>query len=120
VSSENYIWIKVLNEYGCSSSDTIIITKLISSLNKGETIDPDYLVFPNPFKENITLITSCTASTDYTIRITDLNGQVLKEQIIDEDSGYFILELPDLPAGIYILHMIDGQKTVRSCKIMKE
>jgi len=120
VPSENYIWIKVLNEYGCSSSDTILITKLISSFNKGGTIDPDYLVFPNPFTEYITLITNSTVSTAYRIRITDLNGQVLKEQIIDEDSGYFIMELPDLPAGIYILYMIDGQKAVKSCKIRKE
>ena len=74
-------------------------------------------LFPNPVQQRATV----DLRSDYTgrvrVMITDVNGRMMSEQAYDKDSGELRteIEVADLPAGVYRLRVLEGDRqTVRS------
>ena len=72
-------------------------------------------VFPNPTQDIITI--SSEENKNFQINLTNLNGQLLQQVIISQNTTS--LDLSALPAGIYLLQAIDQQQTVKTYKINK-
>jgi hypothetical protein len=64
-------------------------------------IKPSYSLFPNPAKNKITITGKLTSGTR--VRLTDLNGKLLGEKLIDSDISAVEINLPLLPPGIYLV-----------------
>jgi hypothetical protein len=73
-------------------------------------------VFPNPSKG--LLMVNLQESTDAMLSVISLNGQLLKQFEIRDDSNTQ-LNISDLPAGIYLLN-IQTDKKVAMMKIVKQ
>ena len=67
-------------------------------------------VFPNPVKQNESIYLSIDHSLnkDLTIRLFDVSGRLLKEQVISPDASNFSISSGELKAGIYWLSIRSG------------
>lgn len=62
-------------------------------------------VFPNPANDHLT-IAGANADMPLTgIRLTDLLGRTVTERFEKQGGGMYSLEIPDVPAGTYFLHL---------------
>ena len=62
-------------------------------------------VFPNPFTESVRI--QFDYSDEMWVRIYDTSGQLVNNTLLHNSENYFELELNQLSAGIYILHLSD-------------
>jgi uncharacterized repeat protein (TIGR01451 family) len=79
-------------------------------------------VYPNPTQQRLTLEATVLQAGNYTLRISDVKGQVVQQQNVEWHIGnqQVQVELP-YSAGIYILHITDTQQnTVYNAKIIKQ
>lgn len=72
-------------------------------------------IYPNPFESSIVLLYS-EADTVYSLRMFDLNGKIVHEELIY--GNYHVLELEHLSAGVYIVYLWDAKKSL-TAKIVK-
>ena len=87
---------------------------VIYGLDKFEK--PSIKIFPNPFEETVTVDVSGYEIGG--IRIYDLNGKLLLKENYDSPQNHCVLNLSDIPAGIYLIHsVIEGNDV--SGKIIK-
>jgi hypothetical protein len=76
----------------------------------------EFVIFPNPSSENITIETSGNSSSGY-ISILDLNGQQLIGSIMTAPRT--TLNISSLPSGVYVVRLTNDQ-TVQVRKFIKE
>src|SRR5829696_4401950 len=95
----NINWLEVVG--GGSGS----ITTKAAEQNSGETASPFFVIFPNPVKDNFTLLMNNRYSGSARIRIINVLGIVDKEFIIYKRGGPFKINLSTggLSTGVYIL-----------------
>ncbi|WP_052598499.1 T9SS type A sorting domain-containing protein [Aureispira sp. CCB-QB1] len=79
------------------------------SLNTVANCDVDvysFVVFPNPFKNEVSLQFHSEFAANLPYRITNLLGQNLLQGQVQASKGLntFVLPIQDLPKGIYLLH----------------
>lgn len=69
------------------------------------------LIWPNPFENSIHIAMGQETKAETTISLFDINGQQLHASIIPSGATgeSHILNTADLPSGIYIVHINDGQ-----------
>lgn len=58
-------------------------------------------VYPNPVRDELFGLLNLVSSSETELRLLDLNGRVLKEQIVSGNE--FVMNLEELPAGVYVL-----------------
>ena len=99
---------RITNSGNCSSSDSVRVTFKDCSGIAESTAGPDYEIYPNPNDGTFTLKTR-NRSGQMTIRLLNaLNIVVFEDKDIEVTKGFSrTYNLPDLPAGIYILKMED-------------
>ena len=70
-------------------------------------------VFPNPSKEQFTIQLKTSSSSNLTVQVMSIHGQLLYQQIHNATVGApFQLSLkPNLKPGLYLIHVNDGHKT---------
>ncbi len=99
-SSGNYS-VQVFSEEGCTYISDIVYVDLsqLSELTKNE-----FVVFPNPFQEELHIIRGDFESI--AIYITDASGRLVYERLgIQSDELFININLEDLSSGIYMLHL---------------
>ncbi len=79
-------------------------------------------VYPNPFKDYLTVSYSSEENTNLTIQLIDILGQVVQTKSISINKGALTMTMDDvsqLPEGVYILKSIDANgRTVNSTKLV--
>lgn len=91
----------VIGFYG-ACSDTLVYTQLVSActkLNGYHSLESDIIIFPNPFDQNINIITKQKTE----ITIVDLLGNIIKHQYID---GTTAVQTGEFVKGIYFIRLL--------------
>jgi hypothetical protein len=90
---------------------------IISGIEEGKSITLQYLVYPNPVTEMLTLKIRGELRTDYVVSIYDMNGIRLVH--IKINSIETSIDMKNLVPATYILKMTDNNKEVKTFKIIK-
>jgi hypothetical protein len=93
--------------------DSIGIT---SNLSVGDNLVNSLTVYPNPSKDVINISNDLNAVVN-SIEMSDLNGRVVKTQMINAAEGQ--VSISDLSAGVYMMKVITDQGTATK-KVIKE
>lgn len=108
VDTVGTFWISVVDTSGmCSSGDTIVI-----SLNVGIGNDPgdkDFMIYPNPATDKVTIAADESLLQSATISITDLEGRLIHTKEIIRNRKNIVLDLTDFNKGIYIVRLTSGK-----------
>ncbi|MEM9916490.1 MAG: choice-of-anchor V domain-containing protein [Bacteroidota bacterium] len=77
-------------------------------------------VFPNPAVDFTTLSTNSSTSERFQLRLTDVQGKLLKDESLLVPAGQFrhTVNVQTLPSGIYYLQLTDG-KEIATRKLLK-
>jgi hypothetical protein len=77
-------------------------------------------IAPNPFSHSLTVNFKAEQDEIFTINLTDFNGRILLNQIIESVKGNntTTLQTADLPKGLYIL-TLSTEKEIVAYKVMK-
>jgi len=95
-------------------------SETIKVYNRSET-DNILHVTPNPVSKELTLSTSFPASGPVTIRITDVNGKVVKQISDNVTAGYTTIpinQLEKLASGTYFIE-VKQKDYIRNTKFVK-
>lgn len=76
-------------------------------------------IYPTPAKEKLTLaLSDSPLQNDLKLSIMNMSGQVISE--LDINSQVTDISTDELPSGIYVYQLKDGQNTVKTGKIIVE
>ena len=115
VTSSGLYTVTVSDSNGCSSSDNINI--LLDSCGWIDQNMFSYIHFyPNPSNGTIKIIeTSISKSNHLQLKISNLNGRLMLDKIIKTEE---LIDISELPKGIYILSIIDNNKKTTNFKLI--
>ncbi len=101
-------------EHGC---DSIVTLHLTVSVNiPGHDVFNDYLLYPNP--TNGTCVLTCRNDEEATlVQLMDLRGRILQE--IPWTGKDLLIDLSNYPAGMYMLRILQNEKTVNVQKVWR-
>ncbi len=92
------------NTYGCTAASNCLTVEPSSV----EVIDANLVAYPNPFSAQLWVDASGSLSgNDIAIELINTAGQTVLHHSVAVPS--FVLNTWQLPAGVYLLHMHDGQ-----------
>lgn len=81
-------------------------------------IEDDYVVYPNPAKNQL-FISGTFSQTDIVeIEIFDVSGRMLQQKLTSGNSGLFEMKLDDLAVGIYTYRMVINNEIVKSERLI--
>ena len=93
--------------YRCSDHDPVIIGLHLGDYNSA--IMPEYginlSIFPNPATDFVTIVNA----KNYRIRISDMRGQIVVNEYIDENEYTFSSKEKGLFSGVYILYFKENK-----------
>lgn len=79
------------------------------------------IAYPNPFQNEINVqMNGYEAQAPITLQLIDLTGNIIKLETFSEVSDNYTLALPELPMGLYICRVLEGDKLLAVHKLMKE
>lgn len=122
--SENDVWydVKVIctDTAGNKQIQTISPAFKLNSTLQTEEIgdDYDFIVYPNPFNDNLNIQLPKNIKGDYVVKLTDLTGRIVSTQnkkSTDSKSLFYSF----LPRGIYVLSIESNGKTLAK-KVIKK
>lgn len=98
-----------------STTDTLVIDVTLTGINPPNNTNA-VTVYPNPAHDHLVVNNGNLSSmTGYSIKITNLLGQIVFNQPVNQQQFYI-----DLSAwggnGTYILYVLDAQQTIKSTK----
>ena len=110
------IWGLKLDDMGClvPGCDTLI--------SVGENkLNTSFSVYPNPTTQFVNVyISSANAGSKIQFELTDLQGRLVKSFLPRLTEATYMLDVEELPAGVYLLNMTVDGVFVRNEKILKE
>jgi len=116
VATSGTYYIKVTNNFNCSTTKPVVVTinpsRLMMNTTEGTSI------YPNPAQEQVHIKTSYIGNA--TIKISDILGKTISETNtkLEEES---IISLEGLQQGAYFIHIFDENgNPLHSDKIVKE
>lgn len=119
-------WLMRVNEKGCFDNDCSHVNKwwyfpeqLPVPTEESGLLNIDIQVFPNPFKDNITLLLPENITYPLYFQISNLSGQLLMIGTLN-DSFYTTLKTNDFPIGNYILSIRDAKNQIFHRKIIQQ
>jgi len=86
---------------------------LLSSIDKTNNIENEFLIFPNPFKSSITIQSTINVNQ---INIYSINGQL----IYHSSKAINQVDLGSFPNGLYLIQLITSNGELVSKKLIKE
>lgn len=108
VSTTNFFRLRMVDLDGSSKYSGVLHVN-------ADCNNKDITLYPNPAKNNVTVKGIPTGST---LRLMGHNGQVL--QTIKSTSSAQSLNISNLPAGAYIIEVIENNKITETLKMIKE
>ncbi|NND94399.1 MAG: T9SS type A sorting domain-containing protein [Flavobacteriales bacterium] len=116
-----YNWQITKGEFTCESDLLPLEVSIATSLAEFVAID-DFQIYPNPMVETLNLILTIVDDTDITIRLLDLRGAILAEDVrtnLTPRELKLKFDIRDLPVGTYELQLISDEGQV-SRSIVKQ
>lgn len=105
------------NAEGIATVCRIEYDSLISSVSIKENYHSfDFLIYPNPAEQNITI----KASELVEITVTDMYGRVVYQEINIQPISLKTIEISTLNNGIYFLKVVNSKKQISIKKIIKK
>lgn len=74
-------------------------------------------IYPNPTKGNLTLKIKNTENTMYSYALYNIAGKQLQVEFITMDET--VIEMENLPAGMYFLKITENKKDIKTFRIIK-
>lgn len=90
---------------------------IVSGLEEAKEINLMVSAYPNPTTDYLTLEVKNFNLSTLTIQLLDLNGKLLKTQKIEGTQTS--IEMNNLVPATYFLRLIEGNKEVKSFKVVK-
>ena len=90
--------------------------KINGTLGTKDLVESDFIVYPNPFSEQLNVILPENIKGDYTFKVIDLTGRTVYTKIQNEIS--FTWDSSDLSKGVYMLS-IENNGTAIAKKVIK-
>ncbi|WP_107039644.1 T9SS type A sorting domain-containing protein [Brumimicrobium mesophilum] len=118
------VWKLIPTGFGGSSNGDFEFTKeKISALSTDENGLPnaEVVVYPNPAKENVSLILNNMNSNSSTVQILNLNGQVLFNENYVGSSNFEVKNIPvsSFESGVYLVKVNSGEEYFNQKLIIK-
>jgi hypothetical protein len=80
----------------------------------------EFIIYPNPFQNEIWIKNGQKISKSATVEISDLTGKTITNQaLISEEAGNLKIDLNALTNGIYLLQIKSAEQTIQQ-KIIKQ
>ena len=115
VQDTNLVFIQVSNLYGCSASDSILLTfSVCTDISSPETT-ADMIFFPNPVNDH--LFVYAPVEQKYIITIIDLIGRIILIQ--KSESSTAELDMSQFSPGAYLVR-VNSDKRIYQKKVIKE
>ena len=108
--SSYYYWVEIGNGNGCITKSYFNYPTFTANI-ENQSID-EFIVFPNPTDDIITIKTNFDSSG---YQLQSINGSVVKSGIGNHE---FSINIIDLPSGVYFLNLDNGNRNYRT-KILK-
>jgi hypothetical protein len=90
----------------------VAFTGIISTLNTDSQLLMDAVrVYPNPVADVLTINNSSTVNLEW-IKILDMNGRLVKEVHVLNQNVSHVIDVLELPAGIYTLHLLGDSENI--------
>lgn len=105
-SSRQFYRLRVLDANGNISTSNVV--EIVSTKTGGPEITA---VYPNPFTNHFTLRFSFPLEENVELRVTDLNGKIIRKAEVNSGATEHTLSFGDqeLPSGIYFLTLLSNQ-----------
>lgn len=100
-----------------SARQVIYLTSVVTSVKLSTTDSPTLSVYPNPAGRELNV---STAARRAAFSIADLNGRIVREGESSTVSPNHAIDIRDLPNGMYVLSVLDDQRTVSRLKFTVE
>jgi hypothetical protein len=115
----------VFREFAGSATGRIVFTKeLISAAGIGEESAGNFnaVVYPNPVGAELNVALNPGSASHSQLMLMDMNGRAVFSRQIDLQANALTtlsISVPDLPAGLYILRVVAGERQL-SMKVIKK
>ena len=97
--------VTVTNQSGCSTIDSIAIDFINCSTIEEGPVGPNFNIYPNPAHRKINLVfESSLPARNLHLLFTDASGRIVFEYKNEMSTTF--LDLPELPAGLYLVQVI--------------
>jgi len=81
----------------------------VMDFKMGKNVEFNITAYPNPFNNKITFEFSVTAESDFKMEITNINGQIVKTYIFENQPGGLnikTIDLSELSDGVYLYKLL--------------
>ena len=105
---------------GCSTTSqmTVIDCINVTGINKNQNSTHAISIFPNPNTGILNIITSDLSKNNSTIEVYNVLGVLVKKENIL--TGAAALDIRDQANGIYIVRVLENDKTISTARIIKQ
>ncbi|MCB0639284.1 MAG: T9SS type A sorting domain-containing protein, partial [Lewinella sp.] len=114
LESGNY-QVTVVDASGCTSSTTFMLTSVVFPREAGA----DFQVFPNPFRDGITIVRNQPAPGAVDWTLLNGQGQRLRTGSWPALQREWLLDLAQYPAGLYWLRLEEAGRTSTVIRLIK-
>ncbi|MCB0559136.1 MAG: hypothetical protein KDD09_09350 [Phaeodactylibacter sp.] len=105
-------WLLKVDEYGCLVPGCELVSGVQSSDDFKSSDDYTLLLYPNPVGEQLQLYFSAEESAEYAFRILDAQGREWRRFSTRLHEVTLLLEVGELPGGVYYLQCLRNGKVV--------
>jgi hypothetical protein len=91
---------------------------LVTTIEEAKDISLEIEVYPNPATDLIKLKIKNTEVEDFKYQLHDINGSLLNSSVIESQETN--ISMQNLVPGIYFLKVIQGNKEIKTYKIIKK
>lgn len=81
----------------------------------------DWKIFPNPFRENLTVLLTSYRQTEATLKVSDAAGRIVRSEPLNLKVGDYVIPIEmnqDLKPGVYYLSLV-SKYGIKTSKVIK-
>jgi hypothetical protein len=110
ITESGKYWVQVMNEFGCTASDTIRVT---ITTDIDAQLDKNITVFPNPNNGKFWLVYEFNPTSSSVVEIVNTNGStVWRSEVKDYSGRNYLVDAGKLKKGVYFLRLVDQNRIV--------
>ena len=79
----------------------------------------DYKVYPNPVSEYLSVAYTNSSDKGAVLQIVDVVGRVMIESSLAGETGSVDIDMRSLQSGVYLYHILENGKTVKTGRVTK-
>jgi len=96
-------------------------SNVTTNINKNNNLDNFVKIYPNPVSKKLNIIIDGDKYKNYTLRLFDIKGRLVKKVIINNaEKDLITIDRKDLISGIYILNILTDNKIIVNKKMIIE